>query len=58
LLEDAHEVDQRDNQVAFGAFVLIQRFVGLGPDVFFYLLLLVEKLRGVFEFFVLDQALD
>jgi len=35
-------------QLAFGAFVVVQRFVGLGPDVFFDLLFLVEELRGVF----------
>ena len=58
LLEDADEIDEGDDQFAFGAFVVVERFVGLGPDVFFDLLFLVEKLRGVFEFFVLDEALD
>ena len=42
----------------FGAFVVVEGFVGLGPDVFFDLLLLVEELGGVFIFFVFDETLD
>ena len=58
LLKHAHKIDERNDQFAFGAFVVVKRFVGLGPDVFFDLLLLVKKLRGVLEFFVLQEALD
>jgi len=58
LLEDADEVDEGDDEFAFGAFVVVESFVGTGPDVFFDLLLLVEELGGVFEFFVFDEALD
>jgi len=58
LLEDADEIDEGDDEFAFGAFIVVQGFVRVGPDVFFDLLFLVEELRGVFEFFVLDEALD
>ena len=58
LLEDFYEIDKGDNEFTFGAFVVIKRFVGLGPDVFFDLLALIKELRGVFEFFVFEQALD
>ena len=58
LLEDSDEIDERDDEIGFGAFVVVERSVGPGPDVLFDLLLLVEQLGGVFEFFVLDQALD
>jgi hypothetical protein len=58
LLEDFDEVNERDDEVAFGAFVVIKRFVGPGPNVFLDLLLLIEQLSGVFEFFVFDEALD
>ena len=58
LLEDADEIDEGDDEFAFGAFVVVEGFVGAGPDVFFDLLALVEELRGVFEFFVFDEALD
>ena len=37
---------------------LYKRLVRLRPDVFFNLLLLVQELRGVLEFFVFDQTLD
>ena len=56
LLEDAHQVDQRDHQLALSAFVVVERKIGLGPDMGFELLLLVEQLRGVLELLVLDQA--
>ena len=56
LLENADEVDEGDDQFALGAFVVVQGFVGLGPDVLFDLLALVEELRGVFEFFVFDRG--
>ena len=58
LLEHFYQVNERDDQIAFRAFVVVERFVRLGPDIFFDLLLLVEELRGVFEFFVFDEALD
>jgi len=58
LLEDADEVNEGDDEFALGGFVVIEGFVGLGPDVFFDLLLLVKKLSGIFEFFVLEEALD
>ena len=58
LLENADEVDEGDDEVAFGAFVVVEGFVGTGPDIFFDLLALVEELRGVLEFFVFDEALD
>jgi len=57
LLEDFYEIDQGDDEVGVGAFVVVEGFVGLGPDVFFNLLFLVEELGGVLEFFVLDEAL-
>ena len=57
LLEDFDEIDERHDEIGFGAFVVVERFVGPGPDVFFDLLLLVEQLGGVLEFFVFDQAL-
>ena len=55
LLENADQIDQGNDQFAFGAFVVVEGFVGLGPDVFFDLLFLVEELRGVFEFFVFER---
>jgi hypothetical protein len=58
LLEDANEIDEGDDEFAFGAFVVVERFVRLGPDVFFDLLALVKELGGVFEFFVLEETLD
>ena len=58
LLENFYEIDERDHQVGIATFVVVEGFVGLGPDVFFDLLFLVEELRGVFEFFVFDEALD
>ena len=58
LLEDADEVDERDDQFAFRTFVVVERLVRLGPDVFLDLLTLVEKLGGVLEFFMLQEALD
>jgi hypothetical protein len=58
LLEDADEVDERDNEFSFRTFVVVEGFVRLGPDVFLDLLSLVEKLGGVLEFFVLQEALD
>jgi hypothetical protein len=57
-LEDSHQIDEGDYQFAFGAFVVVEGFVGAGPDVLFDLLLLIEELRGVFVFLVLDEALD
>jgi hypothetical protein len=58
LLKNFDEIDQRDDEFAFGTFVVIKRFVGLGPDVLFDLLLLIEHLGRVFEFFVFEQALN
>jgi hypothetical protein len=58
LLENFNEIDERDDEVGIGAFVVVKGFVGLGPDVFLDLLFLVEELRGVFEFLVFDKALD
>jgi len=58
LLENFYEIDKGDDQVSVGAFVVVEGFVGLGPNVFFDLLFLIEELRGVFKFFVLDEALD
>ncbi len=58
LLEDADEIDEGDDEFAFGAFIVVEGFVGLGPDVFLDLLFLVEELGGVFEFFVFDEALN
>jgi hypothetical protein len=58
LLEDADKIDERNDKFAFGGFVVVESFVGLGPDVFLDLLFLVEELRGVFEFFVFEEALD
>jgi hypothetical protein len=43
LLENFYEVDQRDDQLGVGAFVVVEGFVGLGPNVFFDLLFLVEE---------------
>jgi hypothetical protein len=36
----------------------VERFIGMRPDVGFDLLFLVEELGGVFEFFVLEEAVD
>ena len=36
----------------------VERFIGMGPDVRFDLLFLVEKLGGIFEFFVFQEAVD
>jgi hypothetical protein len=58
LLENADKVDQGDDEFTFRAFIVVEGFIGLGPDVLFDLLALVEELRGVFEFFVFDEALD
>jgi hypothetical protein len=58
LLENADKVDQGDDEFTFRAFIVVEGFIGLGPDVLFDLLALVEKLRGVFEFFVFDEALN
>jgi hypothetical protein len=58
LLENADKVDEGDDEFTLGAFIVVQGFVGLGPNVLLDLLALVEELRGVFEFFVFDQALD
>ena len=58
LLENTDKVDEGDDKFTFGAFIMVQGFVGLGPDVLLDLLALVEKLRGVFEFFVFDEALN
>ncbi len=57
LLEDAHQVHQRNHQLAFDVLAFVERKIGLRPDVRFELLLFVEQLRGVLEFFVLDQAM-
>src|SRR5216684_3204227 len=57
LLENFHQVHERNHQFAFGPFVVVKRFVRLRPNVFFNLLLLVQKLRRVFKFFVFHQAL-
>jgi peptide/nickel transport system permease protein len=43
---------------ALGTFIVVERLVGLGPHVFFNLLFLVQKLRGVLEFFMFEQTLD
>ena len=58
LLENFYQVHERNDEFAFCAFIVVERFIGLRPDVLFDLLFLVEKLRCVFEFFVFDQALD
>jgi hypothetical protein len=58
LLEDVDEIDEGDDEFTFGTFVVVEGLVRLGPDVFFDLLFLVEKLGGVLEFFVLEETLD
>ena len=57
LLEDAHQVHQRNRQLALRAFVVVERKIGLGPHVRLELLLLMEQLRGALEFLVLDEAM-
>ena len=57
LLEDANQVDEGDDQFAFGSFVVVERFVRLGPNIFFDLLRLIEELGGVLEFFVFEKPL-
>ena len=57
LLEDAHQIDQRNRQLALSAFVVVERKIGLGPHVRFELLLLMEQLRGALELLVLDEAM-
>ncbi len=51
------QVDQRDDQFALGFVGAVERLVRVRPDVIFDLLLLIEQLRGVLEFFVLEQAM-
>ncbi len=58
LLERLDEVDERDGHLAFDGVARIERAVRVRPHVRLDLLLLIEKLRGVLEFFVLEQAVD
>ncbi len=57
LLENAHQIHERDDQLGFRAFALVEAEVGLRPYVLLYLLLLVEELRSALEFFVFDEAM-
>ena len=52
LLESFYQINQRDYQLALDLVAAVERFIGMGPDVRFDLLFLVEELRGIFEFFV------
>ena len=58
LLESFDQVNERDDQLALHFVAAVKRFIGVRPDVGFDLLLLVEQLRGILEFFVFEQAVD
>ena len=58
LLECFDQVHERDDQLALHFVAAVERFIGMRPDVGFDLLLLVEQLRGILEFFVFEQAVD
>jgi hypothetical protein len=56
LLESFYQINEGDDQLALDFVAGVQRAVGMGPDVIFHLLLLVEQLGGVLEFFMLEKA--
>src|SRR5215472_17068129 len=47
VLENPNKIDERNDEFSFGALVVVEGLVGLGPDVLLDLLLLVEELRCV-----------
>ena len=58
MLEDAHQIHQRDQQLSLQVLAFVQRTIRLRPDVRLELLLLIKQLRRALELFVLHEAMN
>ncbi len=58
LLKRLDQIDERHGHLPLDGVAGIKAAVRMRPDVIFDLLLLIEKLRGVLELLVLEQAVD
>src|SRR6185437_13002798 len=58
VLEGLDEIHERNDEFAFDFFTGVERAVWMRPDVLLDLLLLIKELRGILEFFVLEEAMN